>query len=525
MAILLRGGLLAVFVLLGAASVTVAEDPKPCFGRWFQLRLSDGISRVNNVGASLTALAQPANRRRLEEFARDAYFTMIEFKESLDLAHAQDPDPLAGENAQFFYDRGLVRANRGEYDAAISDFNACLRLAPGSGAAYFARGRAWGKNKAYLRGIRDLDRSIRIEPRAVEAYRVRGMYWMTLKDADRAIQDFNQFVRLDATARAHLCRALAWIHESEWGRARRDLERAIRLKPEDAILYFLLGGVRLSTRDDDSAIEAFDRALELSPGMRIAYKGRAIAWARKGNVVKAAVDAASAAGSIDGWTPIPSRCTVRIAVRGEGTRYKSWLDLHESGGDQADYNRTAPTIDDVNKAAAETLSRFRSAAGMREAIFEDRKSLFIPERVSDNGPTISSAPADDGACCGANVNAAQSNSPHGGDGGNLDPRTRRRANALTEQAWLLAASRYEIHRDGVRAVEAAREACELTHWKDAACVEALAAAYAECGDFESADKYQTLAEELAAAGPADIRHAAARRHALYRDRRAVHQGE
>jgi hypothetical protein len=97
--------------------------------------------------------------------------------------------------------------------------------------------------------------------------------------------------------------------------------------------------------------------------------------------------------------------------------------------------------------------------------------------------------------------------------------------AITHQAWLLATSRYESGRDGVRAVEAAREACEMTEWRVWGCVEALAAAYAECGDFESADKYQMLAEELAATGPSDARHAAARRHALYRDRRPVHQGE
>jgi Flp pilus assembly protein TadD len=52
-------------------------------------------------------------------------------------------------------------------------------------------------------------------------------------------------------------------------------------------------------------------------------------------------------------------------------------------------------------------------------------------------------------------------------------------------AWFLATGPERV-RDGKRAVELATRACELTEWKNAVFLDALAAAYAEVGEFEKA---------------------------------------
>ncbi|HWB59489.1 MAG TPA: hypothetical protein VG733_08355, partial [Chthoniobacteraceae bacterium] len=57
-------------------------------------------------------------------------------------------------------------------------------------------------------------------------------------------------------------------------------------------------------------------------------------------------------------------------------------------------------------------------------------------------------------------------------------------------AWLLATCPNAKVRDGKRAVEAARKACELSRWQDADDVDALAAALAESGDFAGAVKFE-----------------------------------
>jgi tetratricopeptide (TPR) repeat protein len=69
--------------------------------------------------------------------------------------------------------------------------------------------------------------------------------------------------------------------------------------------------------------------------------------------------------------------------------------------------------------------------------------------------------------------------------------------ALNALAWLLATCPEGAVRDGARAVELAKRACEQSAWAEANILDTLAAAYAECGQFDEAVKWQQEAVRLA----------------------------
>ena len=66
---------------------------------------------------------------------------------------------------------------------------------------------------------------------------------------------------------------------------------------------------------------------------------------------------------------------------------------------------------------------------------------------------------------------------------------------LNNLAWLLATSPDDALRDGKRAVELAKQACDVTDWEEAHIISTLAAAHAEAGDFEAARTYSRQAVE------------------------------
>ena len=67
------------------------------------------------------------------------------------------------------------------------------------------------------------------------------------------------------------------------------------------------------------------------------------------------------------------------------------------------------------------------------------------------------------------------------------------ADAYNSLAWVLATCADAKYRDGQKAAELARQACDISTWKNPQFIASLAAAYAENGQFDQAITYQQQA--------------------------------
>jgi tetratricopeptide (TPR) repeat protein len=122
--------------------------------------------------------------------------------------------------------RGVAYATLNEYQLAILDYNASIRLKPDYADALNNRGTAWGNLGQYQMAIADLDKGIHLNPNVADAYNNRGTVLARLGQYQVAISDYNKSIALSGSAHAYSNRGLAYINQNNTLSGCSDLQRA-----------------------------------------------------------------------------------------------------------------------------------------------------------------------------------------------------------------------------------------------------------------------------------------------------------
>jgi tetratricopeptide (TPR) repeat protein len=307
-------------------------------------------------------------------------------------------------------------------------------------------------------------------------------------------------------------RGLFHLLTDEFEKARGDLEAAIDADPEDASLQEALG---LSLMMDDkleAAEEAFDRAIKLAPDSSSALLQRARVRAMRGDRPDAIADLDKAIRiAPDEVVPLVLRARIHQQA-GDTERAAADLErvlskhpdhpaaIELRGLIAAERNDYPAAIRDFRKLVAQKPDDavlvgqlgmlYLAAKQPRQAIKRFSRSIELDEKnfASWRGRSDAEISIGDHKAARADLEKAMELQPD--DSG-----------VLNNLAWLLATSPDEAIRDGKRAIELARKACEETTWKQPHIISTLAAGYAETGDFAEARKYSKQAVESEGSSP------------------------
>lgn len=312
--------------------------------------------------------------------------------------------------------------------------------------------------------LQDLAKAIEVDARNLDAWRMRGVYYLTRGELDKALADFQELLSKDPDdLAAHQAIAQTFRALKQYDKALEHIDKALETDPQSALAYNLRAQIFEEQGNVDGAVENLNEAIKAQPQDLGALMMRARLRTLQEQFDLARSDLERALQIRPG---LPQAILLRSLVSASQDR------LSEAIGDIQQLLRLAPDNEDLKLQLATYYEADRRPRRAIELYTE------VIQQNEENWPAYRRR-GDAYLSVGKHAEAIadyQRALEHLPDDSGL----------LNNLAWVLSTSPDDSLRNGQRALELAKKACELTEFKAPHIISTLAACHAELGQFEEA---------------------------------------
>ena len=178
----------------------------------------------------------------------------------------EEPVGAAPRNASAWLAESYYHQSRSDLPRALDSARRATELSPNFGFAWARRAElefSFGRISAARSAIR---RSMELAPRNAQAFALQGFLFAAENKIDAAISAFNQAIMLDgALGNAWLGRGLCRIRQGDLEEGREDLQVAVTLEPQRAVLRSYLGKAFATWAETSQAAHELRLAMTIDP--------------------------------------------------------------------------------------------------------------------------------------------------------------------------------------------------------------------------------------------------------------------